>query len=181
MCGLAPVLSEASTSNGRFGTPHTRRRIHKVVHTQRGAHTRPSIGTTRVLLFKGAWASLGVQRSEPKQWEVWRSTHTRRCIHKVVHTQGGAHTRRCLATARVLLFKGGCLCWPPRGAKRAEARGGLAVHTQSGAYTRWCTHNAVHTQGGLWLLQEFCYLRGGVQGLPPDERSELKGVLGLGR
>ena len=33
--------------------------------------------------------------------------HTRRCIHKVVHTQGGAHTRRSVATARVLLFKGG--------------------------------------------------------------------------
>ena len=32
---------------------------------------------------------------------VWQSTG------KAVHTQGGAHTRRSVATAGVLLFKGG--------------------------------------------------------------------------
>ena len=45
-------------------------------------------------------------------------------------------------------------------AKRAEARGGLAVHTQGGVYTRWCTHKAVQTQGSLWPPQESCYFRG---------------------
>ena len=32
--------------------------------------------------------------------------HTSPCIHKAVHTQGGAHKRRSVATAGVLLFKG---------------------------------------------------------------------------
>ena len=78
-----------------------------------------------------------------------------------------------MATARVLFFKGGARGWPPRQAKRAEAMGGLAVHTQDGAYTRWCTHQAMHTQGGLWPLQESCYLRG-VRGLAPVKRSKVK-------
>ena len=151
------------------GGAYTRWCTHNAVHTQGSANTRRSVGTARVLSFKGGgvWVGPRVKRSEVKQGEVWQSTHTRRCIHKVVHTQGGAHTRRSVATAGVLLFKGGCLCWPPRGAKRAEARGGLAVHTQGGAYTRWRTHKAVQTQGALWAPQEFCHLKGGGCGWAP--------------
>ena len=102
--GLALVLSEvsrlsseASGSNGRFGGPHTTRCIHKVVHTQGGANTRRFVATAGVLLFKGG-AGVGpcVERSELKQWEVWRSTY------KAMHTQGGAHTMRSVATAGVL-------------------------------------------------------------------------------
>ena len=173
---LAPTWSEASRSKGRFGGPHTRRCIHKVAHTQGSANTRRSVGTTRVLSFKGGgvWVGPRVKRSEVKQWEVWRSTHTRRCIHKVVHTQGGAHTRRSVATAGVLLFKGGCLCWPPRGAKRAEARGGLAVHTQGGAYTRWCTQGNAHTRRYAATAGVLLFKGGGAWVAPRVERSEVK-------
>ena len=75
------------------------------------------------------------------------SAYTRQCTHKAVHKQGDAHKRRFVATAGVLLFKGGCRGWPLRPAKLAEAREVLAVHTQGGAHIRWCTHKAVHTQG----------------------------------
>ena len=119
------------------------------VHTQGGAYTKwcthKAVQTQGGLwppqescyLRTGVWAGPCVERSEPKQWEVWRSTH------KAVHTQSGAHTRRSVATAGVLLFEDGCVGWPLRRAKRAEAVGGLAVHTQGGAYTKWCTHKAV--------------------------------------
>ena len=45
------------------------------------------------------------EASQSKGW--FCGPHIRLCIHKVVHTQGGAHTRRSVATAGVLLFKGG--------------------------------------------------------------------------
>ena len=57
-----------------------------------------------VLLFKGGvGAGPRVEQSELKQGGSG-GPHTRRCIHKVVHTQGGAHRRRPMATAGVLLF-----------------------------------------------------------------------------
>ena len=61
-------------------------------------------------------------------------------------------------------------------AKRAQARGGLAVHRQGGAYSRWCTHKAVQIQGVLWPPHECCYFRG-VWGLAPtlSEASQSKG------
>ena len=42
----------------------------------------------------------------------------------VVHAQCGAHKRQCVATAEVLLFRGGggCGAWPPCQAKRAVCR-----------------------------------------------------------
>ena len=63
-----------------------------------------------------------------------------------------------MATARVLLFKGGARAGPR--VERSEPKRILAVHTRGGAYTRQCTHKAVHTQGGLWPPQESCYFRG---------------------
>ena len=56
------------------------------MHTEGGAHTRRSVATTGVLLFKGPQA--------------------RRYTQKAVHTQGGADKRRSVATAGVMLFKG---------------------------------------------------------------------------
>ena len=69
-----------------------------------------------------------------------------RCTHKSVHTQGGAHTRLSVATAGILLFKGGCRGWPPCRAKRAE------VINVCGKGRR-CTHKAVHRQGGAHTRQ----------------------------
>ena len=81
---------------GGDGWPHTRRGIHKAVHTQGGAHTRQSVATAGVLLFTGGAGAgprserseASVERSEPQQ-------RVRLCPHKAVHTQGGARTRRC--------------------------------------------------------------------------------------
>ena len=62
----------------------------KAVHTQGGAHTRQSVATAGVLIFKGVvGAGACVERSEPKQGVV------QQCTNKAVHTQGSAHTRRC--------------------------------------------------------------------------------------
>ena len=116
---------------------HTRRCIHKAVHTQGGAHRRRSVATVGVLLFRGgAGAGPRVERSEPGHWGGWRSTH------KAVHTQGGAHRRRFVATAGVLLFKG-VRGLAPVSSEASRSKGGAAVHTQGGAYTRWCTQKAV--------------------------------------
>ena len=92
------------------------------VLTQGSAHTRRSVATTGVLLFKGgAVAAARVEQSELKG--RFGGPHTRRCIHKAVHTQGGAHTRRCthrryVATTGVLLFRGVAVAGPS--VKRSE-------------------------------------------------------------
>ena len=40
------------------------------------------------------------------------------------------------------------------------------------------THKAVHTQGGLWPPQEFCYLRGGARaGLRVEQSEPKQGVV----
>ena len=89
---------------------------HKAVHTQGGAHIRRSVATAGVLLFKrGAGVGPCVKRSEPRCTMCGArvgGVHTRRCIHKAVHTQGGAHTRWSVATVEVLLFKGGAGAGP---------------------------------------------------------------------
>ena len=128
------------------------------LHTQGGPHTRRFVATVGVLLFKGG-AGVGprVERSELQR--RFGCPYTRQCIHKAVHTQGGAHTRWSVATARVLLLKGGAGVGRP--------------------HTRRCIHKAVHTQGGLWPPQESCYLRG-VRGLACVERSVPKKVWGGG-
>ena len=208
--GRAPAASEArrlssaaSRSKG-FGCAHTRRCIHKAVHTQ-----------------GGLWPP---QESCYLRAHRQGGTRITRCTHKAVHTQCSAHTRRCGATAGVLLFKGGvgsglaasearCLL---SAASRSKGFGCAhtrwcihkAVHTQGGAHTRQsvathkgayirrCTHKAVHTQGGLWPPQESCYLRAHKQGgthitqythkvvhtqsglWPPQESCYLRGVRG---
>ena len=59
------------------------------------------MATTRVLRFKrGAGNGPRVERSEPRQVKIWRSTH------KAMHTQGGAYIKRSVATVGVLLIKG---------------------------------------------------------------------------
>ena len=65
--------------------------------------------------------------------------HTRLCIHKAVHTQGGAHTRWSMATAGVLLFNGGAGASPRIKQSKLKGRFG-------GAHTRRCTHKAVFSQ-----------------------------------
>ena len=64
-------MSSAASRSKRFGCVHTRRCIHKLVHTQDGAPTRQSVATARVMLFKGPQA--------------------RRYTHNAVHPQGTAH------------------------------------------------------------------------------------------
>ena len=62
------LLSEVSRSKGRFGSPRARRCMHQVVHTQGGAHTRRSVATARVLLFKdGVEAGPRIEQSEPER------------------------------------------------------------------------------------------------------------------
>ena len=146
------------------GSAHKRRCTHNVGRTQGGAHKRRSVATAGVLLFKGGvGAGPRVERSGPKQGGVG-GPHTRRCTHKEVHTEGGAHKRRSVATAGVLLFKGGAGAGPRVERSEPERGGG------------GCTHKAVHTQGGLWPPHESCYLRG-VRGLAPasSEASRRKG------
>ena len=60
-----------------------------------------------------------------------------RSTHKAVHTQGSAHTRRSVATAGVLLFKGGCGGWPPRRAKRAVCQAQQAEGYGAEGYKEW--------------------------------------------
>ena len=121
------------------------------MHIEGGAHTRWSVATAGVMLFKGPQA--------------------RRYTQKAVHTQGGTHKRRSVATAGVMLFKGPQARWCTRKAVHTQGRGGRgggrggkgarggvvkkvggggvgsytqkAVHTQGGADTRQCTHKAV--------------------------------------
>ena len=111
---------------------------HKAVQTQGGARTRRLVATTQVLSFKwGARAGQWVGRSQPKcTMCVGRvgSGHTRRCIHKAMHTQGGLRPRQesCYLT-RVRGL-------PPHRGKRA----GVCNVCGKGC---WCTHQAPHTQG----------------------------------
>ena len=52
--------------------------------------------------------------------------------------------------------------------RRYGGGGALRKGRFGGLCTRRCIHKAVHTQGGLWPLQEFCYLVG-VRGLAPHQ------------
>ena len=97
------------------------------------------------------------------------NTHTR-----AVHTQGGAHKRRSVATAGVLLCKRGAGLAPA--SSEASRSRGLVGAPQARRYT----HKAQHTKGGLWLLQESCYLSG-VRGLAPasSKASRSRGLVGV--
>ena len=63
-------------------------------------------------------------------WAMVGGVHTRRCLHRVVHTQGG------LWPLKRLVIEGGCTGWPPRRVKRAElffaGTGGLGGVTGGG-------------------------------------------------
>ena len=85
----------------------------------------------------GGWGGLG-GRGGGRIIHTEGGAHTRRGIHKAVHTQGGL--------------------WPPQ--ESCYLRG----HGQGGTHRRRCTHKAEHTKGGLWPPQESCYLRGHKQG-----------------
>ena len=65
------------------GSAYTRRSGYKVVYTQGGAHKRRSVAIAGVLLLNGG------PGLSPTSSEASRSPHTRRCIHKAVHTKGG--------------------------------------------------------------------------------------------
>ena len=95
-------LRGGGMGGGGFGGSHTRRCIHKAVHTK-----------------GGLWPP---QESCYLRGHTQGGTHTRRYTHKAGHTQGGAHNTRSVATAGVLLFKRGCGGWPLRRAKRGGVR-----------------------------------------------------------
>ena len=165
------------------GSAYTRWYIHKAVHAQGSAYTRQSVATTEILLFKGgAGAGPSVKRTELRcTMCVGRvgGAHTRQCIHKGVHAQGGADTRWGTHQAvsghhRRLVFQGGAMAGPrieqrEPSVERSELRctmrvgtvGGThtrrcirkAVHTRGGAYTRRGMHKAVHTQGSAYTRQ----------------------------
>ena len=76
-----------------------------VVHTQGGAQRRQLVAIAGALSFNGGgWTPCRAKLAEARGGLAL--PHTRRCTHKVVHTQGGAHIRRSAATAGVLLSKG---------------------------------------------------------------------------
>ena len=80
-----------------------------------------------------------------------------------------------MATARVLLFKGGAGAGPR--VERSEPKQGVVWRsTSKGTYTRRYIHKAVHTHGGPWPPLESCYFKG-VQVLAPvsSEASRSKG------
>ena len=82
-----------------------------------------------------------------------------------------------MATAGVMVLKG------VRGLAGASSEanrsnGVVVVHAQGGAYTTWCAHKVVHTEGGLWPLQESCSLRG-VRGLAPASIEASRGFGGV--
>ena len=62
---------------------------------------------------------------------------------RIIHTEGGAHTRRGIHKA--VHTQGGL--WPPQ--ESCYLRG----HKQGGIHRRRCTHKAEHTKGGLWPLK----------------------------
>ena len=144
---------ERSEPQGMFGCPHTTWCIHKVVHTQGGlwppqesCYLRGVQGLAPVSSEASCRQGLAIHTHRG----VKGGAHIRRCIHKVVHTQGG------LWPPQESCYFSGAQGLAPL-SREASCRQGLAIHTQG--VTRGCTHKAVHTQGGLWPPQEFCYLR----------------------
>ena len=78
-----------------------------------------------------------------------------------MHTQRGAYIRQSVATARVLLFKGGagagpCIEQSEPSVQRSELRCTMCVERVDGAHTRRCIRKAGHRQGGPWPPQESC-------------------------
>ena len=147
---------------------------HRAVHTQGGAHTRRSVATAGVLLFKGvqglAPALSEASRGAQCAWEglvvhTQGGAYTRRCTYKAVHTQGGARTRQCIHKAGHT--QGGL--WPPQESCCLRGVQGLApVSSEASRLSRLprCTRggggggggangahgggtNEVHGQGGV--------------------------------
>ena len=119
------------------------------VHTPGGAHTRWSVAIAGVLLFKGGAGTgprvekseASVERSDPKR--RFGGPHTRRCIHKAMHTQGGLWPPQESCYLRGVWGLAPALSEARRLSSVASRSEGLAVHTQGNAYTRQCTHKAV--------------------------------------
>ena len=65
------------------------------------------MATAGVLLFKGGAGVSPASSEESRSRGRFGNPHTRRCRCNAVHTQRGAHKRRSVATAEVLLLKGG--------------------------------------------------------------------------
>ena len=153
------------------GGAHGGQCIHKAVHTKGGPY--PTQESCYLSGDGGAGPRIKrrepfVERSEPRQWNVWRFTH------KSVPAQGGAHNRHCVATARVLLFTRGCEGWPPREAKRAKARFG-------DAHTKWCTHKVGHTQGNAHTRRcvataRILLFKAGVHSVAPTSSESRRGT-----
>ena len=134
---------------------HTQGGVHTRRYTLKAVHTEGGLWPPQESCYLGG----GLRGLAPASSEVNRSMGGWRSTHKAVHTEGGAHKRRSVATAGVLLLKGGTGAGPR--VERSEPKhGGLAVRTQGGAHTRWYTQKAVHTKGGLWPPEESCNLRG---------------------
>ena len=85
----------------------------RIIHTEGGAHTRRGMHKA-VHTQGGLWPP---QKSCYLRGHKQAGTHRRRCTHKVEHTK-----RRPMATAGVMLFKG------PQARRYTQT----AVHTQDG-------------------------------------------------
>ena len=118
------------------GGPHTRRGIHKAVHTQGGLWPPQESCYLKAHRQGGTHRRRWTQKAEQIKGGLWPP---REATAKVLHTEGSAHTRWSVATAGVMLFKG------------PQAR----RYTEGGAHTRWNT-----PKGGMWPLQVSCYLGG---------------------
>ena len=127
----------------------------QAVHTQGGAHTRRSVATAGVLLFTGGAGLAPASSEESRSKGRFGGTHTRRGIHKAVHTQGG------LWPLQESCYLRGLQGLAPASSEASRSKGRFG-----GTRTRQGIHNVVHTQGSLWPLQESCCLRE-VQGLAP--------------
>ena len=127
------------------------------MHTQGGAHTGRC--TMKALHTKGGlWPPEeschlgGVQGCPPHRANravvhIQGGSYTRRCTYKAVHNESLAHKRRSVATAGVLLLRGGAGVSPAssEASRSPHTRPCIkkAVHIHGGAHTRRCTQKAV--------------------------------------
>ena len=151
------------------GGAYTRRCTYNAVRTYGDAHKMGYVATARVLLFGGV-QGCPPHRAKGAVVQIQGGAYTRRCTYKAVHTQGAAHKMRAVATARVLLCRGGA------GVSPASSEGSPSPNT------RRCMHKAVHIQGGAHTRHRtqkvVCghrtslVIEGGCGGVARIERSE---------
>ena len=87
--GLAPASSAASRMHNRTGGAHTRRYIHKAGHTQGGTHKRRSVAVQESCYLRGVRGLAPASSTASRMHSRTGGAHTRRYIHKAVHTKGG--------------------------------------------------------------------------------------------